>query len=84
LNYARECPHDSFNSVREGGQLYFRGTPGLGGGDIVLQVKLNGHVIPQESVTRESRDMLRGIYVDLVVSRHIVCDSGSANRDQDG
>jgi hypothetical protein len=35
-------------------------------------------------VTREIRDMLRGIYVDLIVSRQIVCDSGSTNRNQDG
>jgi hypothetical protein len=84
LSCAREWPHDSFNSVQEGGQLYFRGAPGLLEEMCILRVKLNDHAIPQESVTREIRGMLRGIYVDLIVSRQKICDSGSANRNQDG
>jgi hypothetical protein len=36
LSCAREWPHDSFNSVQEGGQLYFRGATGLAGGDVYI------------------------------------------------
>jgi hypothetical protein len=69
---------------RKVGSFIFVGQPGLLEEICVLQVKLNDPAIPQESVTREIRGMLRGIYVDLIISRHIVCDSGSANRNQDG